>query len=68
MFRQELIDIRKRVNMTQTQLAKEAGVTQQTISLFERGGDVSTKTLEKIAYALGCEMIVRKVRREENLG
>ena len=50
---------RKRLCMTQRQLAKRAGVTQPFIAKLERGsGEISTATLKKIFSALYCELIV----------
>jgi len=46
--------MREEKNLTQRKLAKEAKVSQQTISLIERGySNISFSTLEKIATAIG---------------
>lgn len=49
---------RKERNMTQEQLAAEAGVSRATISSLESGKEMvaSTKTITKIANALKCKV------------
>jgi transcriptional regulator, XRE family len=49
---------RKERNMTQDQLAKQAGVSRTTISGLESGKTsvTSTQTIRKIANALKCEV------------
>ena len=50
---------RKRLCMTQKQLAKRSGVTQPFIAKLERGtSEISTATLKKIFGALYCEVII----------
>lgn len=46
--------LRAKERMSQTTLAKEAGVSQQLISQIERGDNASTKELARIARALGA--------------
>ena len=53
---------RKRLRMTQKQLAKRAGVSQPFIARLERGfGELSTATLKKIFQALYCELVLTAV-------
>ena len=47
---------RKVLGYTQKALAKEAGVTWQTVSSAERGKSINMKTLEKILKVLGLEI------------
>ena len=47
---------RKVLGYTQKALAKEAGVTWQTVSSAERGKPINMKTLEKILKVLGLEI------------
>ncbi len=50
----QLIELRKRVGLTQQQLAARAQVPQSSISRLERrGGRVSQLSLQRIAAALG---------------
>jgi len=39
-------------DMTQTALAKEAGITESTLSLMIKNNEANTKTLRKICFAL----------------
>lgn len=49
--------IRTDMGMSQVELAKAAGVSQQSISQLERGIDLTSKKLPAIAAALGCQLI-----------
>lgn len=48
-----LRDARKRKGLTQEALGKLAGVRGQTVSEIERSSGANTRTLEKLARALG---------------
>jgi transcriptional regulator with XRE-family HTH domain len=49
---------RKASNMTQTELAERAGITQAVISRLEAGEEnLKLSTLRGIAAALGCAVI-----------
>lgn len=48
--------IREKKPMSQSALAKAAGVSQQSISQLERGIDLTSKKLPAIAVALGCRL------------
>ena len=57
--------LRKRLHMTQGQLAKRAGVPQSFISRIETGGqEPSLKTLRKLYEVLSCKLIVVPVASE----
>ena len=45
-------EIRKKLNLTQSELATLAGVSQQTLARFERHKHVSTITEDRISRAL----------------
>ena len=45
---------RKRVGLTQHQLAKLMGVSDMAVSLWERGTFPATRRLRKLATILGC--------------
>ena len=48
---------RLRARLTQEELARRAGMSQEALSLLERGGGNPTmKTLERIARALDCSL------------
>lgn len=48
---------RLRAGLTQEELARRAGMSQEALSLLERGvGNPTMKTLERIARALGCSL------------
>ena len=52
-------DARKVRKWSQDVLADEAGVSRPTIARIERGDDVSTATLAKVAAALEMEVELR---------
>lgn len=49
---------RKVLGYTQKSLAKEAGVTWQTVSSAERGKPITVTTLEKILNVLGLDITI----------
>jgi ribosome-binding protein aMBF1 (putative translation factor) len=52
-------ELRERHGWSQTQLAKESGMTQSAVARFEAGGTVPTLTvLERLAAALGVSLKV----------
>ena len=44
------------LDWTQQELAERAGVSRPSVARVERGDDVSTATLEKVAAALGLRV------------
>ncbi len=48
---------------TQAVLAEQSGVSRPTVARIERGDDVSTATLAKVAAALGLKVELTRVRR-----
>jgi len=53
----KMMQIRKKIGMTQAELAEKCQTTQQTIAKIEKGVvDPKISTLQKIADALNCEL------------
>lgn len=49
-------ETRVSLDWTQQDLAERAGVSRPSVARIERGDDVSTATLEKVAAALGLRV------------
>lgn len=45
---------RKRIGLTQVELAQKAGVSLGSLRRFEQTGDISFASLVSLCYALGC--------------
>lgn len=61
---QKIILMRKQKGLTQADLAKKSGVSQQMISRIEKGRhNISVATLKKIAESLECSVGVELVSR-----
>jgi len=59
---------RERAGLTQEQLADKLGCTQPALSQAEAGGaSLSIATLQRFADALGCDLDVRLVSRDQAL-
>ncbi len=55
-----LRELRVEQGLSQTELARRAGMTQPAVARFEAGGTVPTlPVLERLARALGAELTVR---------
>jgi len=53
-------ELRVQQGLSQTELARRAGMTQPALARFEAGGTVPTlPVLERLARALGAELTVR---------
>ena len=67
----KIISYRLKKDLTQTQLARELGVTQQYISKIEEGEFTNLETAEKILYLLGygvkLEIVPLPGRRHKKL-
>ncbi|HAN10221.1 MAG TPA: hypothetical protein DCP90_06375 [Clostridiales bacterium] len=64
----ELIQARKRENLTQEELAQKTGIKQQSISRLERfDTKPNLNTVEKIALALGYKLTLKKEGEESML-
>lgn len=54
----ELIRARRlALGLSQTEVARRAGIQQRQVSLFEHGRDVTLSTLTKLAQALDVELL-----------
>lgn len=51
-----LSDIRRRVGLTQCQMAEKLNVSQPAYASFEKGSNLRVGTLQKIVSALGGEL------------
>lgn len=57
MLKNRLKELRARNNLTQVELAKQVGVTRQTIGFIEKGEFSPSVTLSlKLAKALDCDV------------
>ena len=57
-----LCEARERLGLTQHEIGARAGIPQETLSRIERGRMPSLGTLQKIADALGVQVLVRPGR------
>ncbi len=65
-FHQWIRDLRKRLHMSQKQLAKRAKITQSQLSLIESGkSKASVLMLEKIFEALFCEIMILPLSNQD---
>lgn len=51
---------RQKLNLSQTQLAKRSGITQQQVSKLERGENFNINTLIKVCNSLGMKLTLSK--------
>ena len=54
-IRSRLVRIRKRRKISQEVLARKSGVSLGSLKRFEQSGEISLKSLTKLAIALGVE-------------
>lgn len=57
-----------RAPWTQREVAERAGVSRPTVARIERGDDVSTATLAKVAAALGLTVAFSTARGDLDVG
>ena len=58
MIQEQLRDLRKTSGLTQAEMSRRTGLSQQYISRIEAGKPVTLETMEKYAQALGQEITV----------
>ncbi len=65
-LRKELAEARKEKNITQKELQKRTGLTQQMISRIEKDQEISPslKNLIKYVNAIGYELTIRPVKKK----
>lgn len=54
---------RSELGLSQAEVARRSGIQQRQVSLFERGGDVTLSTLQKLVKAL--DIVLLPLPREE---
>jgi DNA-binding Xre family transcriptional regulator len=66
---QQLFNWRRRfAGMSQRDMTRLSGVAQSQVSRFEGGGDPHWSTLDRLAHALDCELVVRLKPRDPSKG
>jgi transcriptional regulator with XRE-family HTH domain len=55
---QQILDVRKRQDLTQEALSASSGVSRRAIAHMEAGGDVTLSTLRRLCQALNVELQV----------
>lgn len=57
-IQEDLRDARKRMGWSQRELASRSGIGQSHIQRIEQGSDVRLSTLQRIAQAMGGEIVL----------
>ncbi|MBM2815982.1 MAG: hypothetical protein HW421_2744 [Ignavibacteria bacterium] len=55
----KIAEHRQKQNLTQTELAKRSGITQQQLSKLERGENCNISTFLKVCNSLGIEIMLK---------
>ena len=61
-FKQALIDARKENNLTQKDISKLTGMSQQAVSRLERKGGGTIETLLRYLQSIGYTLTINKVQ------
>ena len=56
----KIVAYRQKQKLTQTELAKRSGITQQQLSKMERGENCNIATLLKVCNSLGYKVILKR--------
>ena len=62
-LQQQLIDMRKAEHLTQKDVAKATGLSQQAVSRIERGTGATVNTLIKYLMGIGYKIELRRASR-----
>jgi DNA-binding XRE family transcriptional regulator len=60
-FKQELIDARKKAELTQKEVSVLSGLSQQAVSRMERGKGGTVETIIRYLYSMGYSLSIRKM-------
>lgn len=60
-LQQQLINMRKAENMTQSDVAKAAGISQQAVSRIEKGSGATIGSLIKYLTGIGYSIELKKI-------
>lgn len=60
-FKQALIDARKSKELTQKEVSKRSGLSQQAVSRLEKGHGGTIDTVIKYLYAMGLTLTVKEL-------
>ena len=60
-FKQQLIDLRKANALTQADLGKKAGMSQQAISRLEKINGATIETIIRYLAAMGYKLSIQKI-------
>ena len=60
-LQEQLVRMRKAENMTQTDVAKAAGISQQAVSRIERGTGATISSLIKYLNSIGYSIELRRI-------
>ena len=58
----ELFKLAKIENLSQKEISKRSGLAEETLSRAKRHGNMNAENIEKIADALGYEIVLKKIR------
>ncbi len=59
-FKQELIEKRKKLSLTQKEISKRSGLSQQAISRLEKGSGGTIETIIRYLSAMGCSLSLKE--------
>ncbi len=60
-FKQKLIEIRRAESLTQTEIGKRAGLSQQAVSRLEKGKGATIETVIRYLDSMGYKLGIQKI-------